>query len=144
MGTIMPFLKPRHNTLNVPVTSPDDTHLSNSSVKVEQHMIYIRGILHSNRSGTCRSRLQRGDSEDTLPSVSERVNLSGLASSKSCNFPKAIFTSFLVCVGFKYGKMLIVFLVLLVATSVIKLAEIFNTQYLPELFEWLAFQFKLK
>lgn len=91
-------------------------------------MIYIRGILHSNRSGTCRSRLQR-------VTVSERVNLSGLASSKSCNFPKAIFRSFLVCVGFKYGKMLKVFLVRLVATSIIKLAEIFNTQYLPELFE---------
>ncbi len=34
--------------------------------------------------------------------------------------------SFLVCVGFKYGKILIVFLVLLTARSIIILAEIFT------------------
>lgn len=73
-------------------------------------------------------KVAESDSEPLFTSVSERVNLSGLASSKSCNFPQAIFTSFLVCVGFKYGKMRIVFLVLLVARSIIKLAEIFNTQ----------------
>lgn len=71
-------------TFTVPATSPDDTHLSNSSVKVEEHMIRHTSeisctlISQGHVGQGCREGeiLEDSEGKQLFMSVSERVNLS--------------------------------------------------------------------